>query len=59
MRHFRRPIAKFKNLFRSGRADQDLAREISAHLAPLVDEFQRRGMSIEDARFEARRAYAA
>ncbi len=57
MRHLRRWFAKLKNLFRRGPADRELDREVSAHLALLEDEFQRRGMSIEDARFEARRAY--
>ena len=36
MRHFRRLFAKFGNLFRSGRADRELDREVSAHLALLV-----------------------
>jgi predicted permease len=53
----RRLLAKLKNLFGRNRADRELDREVSAHLALLEDEFQRRGMSMEDARFEARRAY--
>jgi predicted permease len=55
----RRLFAKLKNLFRSNHADRDLDREVSAHLALLEDEFQRRGMSMEDARFEARRSYGS
>jgi putative ABC transport system permease protein len=50
-------FAKLTNLFRRGRADHELDREVSAHLALLEDEFQRRGMSLEDARIQARRAY--
>jgi putative ABC transport system permease protein len=57
VRHCRRLFSKFGNLFRSGRADRELAREVSAHLTLLEDEFQRRGMSLEEARIEARRAY--
>jgi predicted permease len=57
MRHARRLFARLKNLFGPGRADRELARELSAHLTLLADEFQRRGMSIEDARLEARRAF--
>ncbi|MBV8905386.1 MAG: ABC transporter permease, partial [Acidobacteriia bacterium] len=57
MRHARRLFAKLKNLFRSGHAEHELTREVSAHLRLLEDEFQRRGMTVEDARIEARRAY--
>jgi putative ABC transport system permease protein len=52
-------FAKLTNLFRRRRADHELDREVSAHLALLEDEFQRRGMSMEDARLEARRAYGS
>ena len=47
MRHFRRMFAKLTNLFRRRRADHELDREVSAHLALLEDEFQRRGTSLE------------
>ena len=57
MRHCRRLFAKLNNLFRSGRADRELDREVSAHLTLLEDEFQSRGMSLDEARIEARRAY--
>src|SRR5580658_10477962 len=59
MRHARRLFAKLKSLILRNRADDELAREVSAHLALLEDEFQRRGMSAEDARFEARRSYGS
>src|ERR1700728_1583874 len=57
MRHCRRLFAKLKNLIRRGPADHELDREVSAHLALLEDEFQRRGMSLDEARIQARRAY--
>jgi len=57
MRHVWRLFAKLQNLFGRGRADREMARELSAHLTLMEDEFQRRGMSIEDARLEARRAF--
>jgi hypothetical protein len=33
MRHWRRLFAKLKNLLRPNRADRELDREVSAHLA--------------------------
>jgi putative ABC transport system permease protein len=44
-------------LFRSGRAERDLAREIDAHLRLLEDQFVARGMSHTDARYAAKRAF--
>src|SRR5690348_4254669 len=52
----RRLIARLINVFRPERPEADLEREIAAHLALLEDEYRRRGMSEEDARFAARRA---
>ena len=52
----RRFIARLINLFRPEQAEADLEREVAAHLALLEDEYRRRGMSEEDARFAARRA---
>jgi len=57
MRHLRRLLAKLGNLFRGKRAEQELAREVNSHLALLEEEYQRRGMSPQDARLAARRAY--
>ena len=57
MRHARRLLAKLGNLLRPGHADQELNREVSSHLTLLEDEFQRRGMSLEEAHIQARRAY--
>src|SRR5258708_5747524 len=56
MRHCRRLFAKLKNLFRRGHTEHELTREMSAHLTLLEDEFQSRGMSLDEARIEARRA---
>jgi predicted permease len=57
MRHCRRLFAKLKDFLQRGRADHDLDREVSAHLTLLEDEYERRGMSPEEARIQARRAY--
>src|SRR5579862_2632533 len=57
MRHFRRLFAKLTSLVRRRRADHELNREVSSHLTLLEDEFERRGMSSEEARIQARRAY--
>jgi predicted permease len=57
MRYIRRLFAKLDNLIRRGRAESELNREVASHLALLEDEFVRRGMSPEEARMEARRAY--
>ena len=53
----RRFLAKFANLFRGQRAEEEMAREIAAHLALLEEDYQRRGMTPEEARLAARRAY--
>ena len=57
MRAIRRLLAKLENFFFRGRAERDLAREIDAHLALLQDDFEGRGMTPEEARRAARRAY--
>ncbi len=53
----RRSLLRLYNLLRPERAERQLAREIAAHLALLEDEFQRRGLSPEDARLAARRSF--
>jgi predicted permease len=45
------------SLFRSGREEGDLAREIDAHLQLLEDQFVAKGMSRDDAKFAARRTF--
>jgi predicted permease len=57
MKHLRRIFLRFYLLFSNAKVEGDVAREIAAHLALLEDEYLRRGMSPEDARLAARRAY--
>lgn len=57
MAHWRRFLYKLRNFLQPGRAEQDLAREIGSHLELLQDDFRRRGMSAEEARLAAKRAY--
>jgi len=53
-RQFWRRLAAF---FRDEHAEKELAREMRAHLALLEDDFRRRGLSADDARLAARRAF--
>jgi predicted permease len=53
----RRCLLRLAALFRSARADADLAREIRAHLQLLEDQLVGQGMAVEDARYAARRAF--
>jgi hypothetical protein len=57
MLHLRRALSRLCNLFRNNRAEEELAREVASHLALLADDFERRGMSPEEARMAAKRAY--
>jgi putative ABC transport system permease protein len=57
MWRLRRLVRRFHNLFRHSRADRDLSREINSHLLLLEDEFRRRGLSRDAARYAARRAF--
>ena len=57
MARLRRLLARFSSLFRNRRAEHELAREVASHLALLAEEFERRGMSPEEARIAAKRAY--
>jgi hypothetical protein len=57
MARWRRFIDRCRNLFRNEHAEAELAREVASHLALLVDDYQGRGMSPEDARLAAKRAY--
>ena len=57
MAHWRRIVAKLRSLLANKRAEEDLAREVASHLTLLADDFERRGMSPEEARLAARRAY--
>ena len=57
MFEIRRLAARFLSLFRSSREEAELAREVNAHLQLLEDQFVARGMSADDARYAARRAF--
>ncbi|HTF70227.1 MAG TPA: permease prefix domain 1-containing protein [Edaphobacter sp.] len=57
MTYLRRVYAKFRSLFGNTRLEKDLDREISTHLAMLEDEFRSKGLTLAEARLEARRAY--
>ena len=54
MKHLRRIVLKFYLLFANSKVEAELAREITAHLALLEDEYLRQGMTPEDARRAAR-----
>jgi predicted permease len=56
MAALRRFLLRVAAIFRHDLADEDLAREIKAHLALLEDEYRRRGMTPDEARLAARRA---
>src|SRR5438132_7390927 len=56
MAFLRRFLRRLSNVFGSGRAESDVARELASHLSLLEDEYQRRGMTPEDARRAARLA---
>src|SRR5687767_8705828 len=53
----RRFLLRLVTLFRAGKAEDDLGREIAAHLQLLEDEFIAQGMTREDAAYAARRAF--
>ncbi|MDE3156267.1 MAG: ABC transporter permease [Acidobacteriota bacterium] len=53
----RRFVARLAAFLRPSRAERDLAREVEAHLALIEDEGRRRGLSADEARFAARRAF--
>jgi len=53
----RRFLARCVAFLRSGRAERELEREVSAHLGLLEEDFERRGLPPAEARLAARRAY--
>jgi len=53
----RRFVLRLYNVLRPGRAETELARELTAHLTLIEDELQRQGMTPEDARLAARRTF--
>jgi predicted permease len=57
MSRLRRFLLRLCNVFRPGRPERELAREVGSHLALLEDDFRRRGLTPEEARLAARRAF--
>ena len=57
MTTLRRLFRRLATTLRWGSADADLTREIDAHLQLLEDDFVKTGMTREDARYAARRAF--
>src|ERR1700687_1386997 len=57
MASLRRLFFRLLNATRPRRADPDLDRELPAPLRLLEDDFQRRGLSLEEARLAAKRAF--
>ena len=53
----RRLLRRLSNALNPARAESDLAREVASHLALLEDEFRRRGMTVDEARVAAKRAF--
>ena len=53
----KRFFLRMLNTVLPGRADDRLAREVASHLTLLEDDLTRRGMTSEEARFAARRAF--
>ncbi|HEY6466602.1 MAG TPA: ABC transporter permease [Candidatus Acidoferrales bacterium] len=54
MQALRRILTKFVNLFRRRRGERDFDAELDAHLEIMQEELQGRGMTVEEARREAR-----
>jgi putative ABC transport system permease protein len=57
MASVRQFLLRLVSVFRSGHAEDDLAREVNSHLALLEEGFRAGGMSAEDARLAARRSF--
>ena len=57
MASLRRWLRRLSTFVRTNRAEAELTREISSHLRFLEDEFIAKGMSAEEARYAARRAF--
>lgn len=57
MRPLRVLLSRAAGIFRRGRRDDALRQEIDAHLDLLTEQYVRHGMSADDARLAARRAF--
>ncbi len=56
MPQVRRFFLRLYNVFRPSRAEREITRELESHLALIEEEYQRRGVTSEEARMAARRA---
>jgi predicted permease len=59
MASLRRLFFRLLNATRPRRAEPDLDRELAAHLRLLEDEYRRRGLSADDAKYAARRSFGS
>jgi putative ABC transport system permease protein len=57
MAPLRQLLSRLVSSFRHGRAEDELSREVNAHLALLEDKFRADGLSENEARLAARRAF--
>ena len=57
MAALRRLLSRLISSFRHGRAEDELSRELNAHLALLEERFLADGMAAGEARLAARRAF--
>jgi hypothetical protein len=57
MAGLRRFLQRIVSAARHDRAEDDLAREVASHLALLEEQFQNDGMTLDEARLAARRAF--
>lgn len=53
-----RMLTRLGNVFRNRRAEEDLAREVASHLELIAEDLERRGLSREEARLAAKRAFS-
>lgn len=59
MRQGRRFLHKLRNLFQAGKAEADLEREVQSHLEMLSAHFRESGLTDDEARLAAKRAYGS
>ena len=59
MTSLRRFMLRLLNACRPTRAEPDLERELQSHLQQLEDEYRRRGLSADDAKYAAKRSFGS
>jgi predicted permease len=57
MAYFRRMVSKIRSRVANQQSEKELEREVASHLALLADDFERRGLSPDEAQMAARRAF--